>query len=266
MKEMTLEELQQVEFDLLDVFANFCDKHGLTYFLAYGTLIGAARHRGFIPWDDDIDVMMPRPDYEKFLELYVDSGRYVLKTHDRDSSYFYPFAKLVNSDTKFIECNCDESTLGVFVDIFPLDGVPTNKIRQRYRALKWRVLRVLTIHGFNVESRDSYLKNNQRAKWIISNIAGTMAKPFKFSSIDKAVNSLSTVSDYENFEMAYCCWQTYSFNSVPKKWFRDYALLPFGDKEYKVHVGWDEWNTHIYGDYMTPPEHPDHSHGKGYWK
>ena len=74
MKELTIEEHKKLALDILIDVADFCEKNGIRYFLAYGTLIGAIRHKGYIPWDDDIDIMIPRPDYDKFLKLYSDKS------------------------------------------------------------------------------------------------------------------------------------------------------------------------------------------------
>ena len=78
MKELHLEAIQRIGFELLVEFKQFCEKNGLRYYICFGTLIGAVRHQGFIPWDDDIDVIMPRPDFERFQQLYADHGRYKL--------------------------------------------------------------------------------------------------------------------------------------------------------------------------------------------
>ncbi len=119
-----LSEVKKIAVEVLDAFVSFCDAHELTYFLAYGTLLGAVRHKGFIPWDDDIDVTMPRPDYQRLLELWPKEGKYALLECTQTEGYLYPFAKVCDSETFIqesgIEVSCD---MGIYIDIFPLDGI-----------------------------------------------------------------------------------------------------------------------------------------------
>ena len=119
-----MNELQQKELDLLKEFVKFCELHNLTYFLIGGTLLGAIRHLGFIPWDDDIDVGMPRPDYDRFCELAEKHfvGDIFFQSYRSDKGYPYIFSKLRNSNTTFIEKIYRHVPMnhGVYIDIFPL--------------------------------------------------------------------------------------------------------------------------------------------------
>lgn len=123
-----LRKLQLCELEILDEFVRICDMHGLKYFPMGGTLLGAVRHGGFIPWDDDIDVIMPRGDYDRFAELCrseLDS-RYFYQSVDTDPHYFLTYAKLRKNGTEFYEERFKNSLFhkGVFIDIFPLDDCP----------------------------------------------------------------------------------------------------------------------------------------------
>ncbi|MEG2800856.1 MAG: LicD family protein [Longicatena sp.] len=130
MQELTLKELQQLEFEMLIDFDHVCRAHKLRYSLFYGTLLGAVRHQGYIPWDDDIDVVMPRDDYEKLLALpkEVFHKDYEVWEHRKTQGYVHPIAKLVNTKTKLIEkLNIDTiKPIGVYLDIFPADKVPSS--------------------------------------------------------------------------------------------------------------------------------------------
>ena len=124
MRELNLEEIQAIELDILTFFADICERHGLDYFLAYGTLIGAMRHEGFIPWDDDIDVCMPRADYEKLWEVSREEefAPYQLVSY-RDKSSLYSFFKLVDTRTLVHETYiADQYETGLWIDVFPLDA------------------------------------------------------------------------------------------------------------------------------------------------
>ena len=127
MKRISFEEAKRVELDILLHVAKFCDEHGLRYFLAYGTLIGAVRHKGFIPWDDDIDIQMPREDYEKLLELYPKENtdeKYFLLAPEMKGAH-HPYAKIIDTRTVKKELGAKKNNpLGVDIDVFPLDGQP----------------------------------------------------------------------------------------------------------------------------------------------
>lgn len=138
MKRIDLQEMQQLELNILLELDRFCQENGLVYYLAYGSLLGAVRHKGFIPWDDDVDVWMPRPDYDKLMRLFHHDQKgtkipyYRLVTPmDRDSRH--SFVKIMDTRTIKKEKNFDYSTgdLGVDIDVFPLDGQPA--LEEEYR-------------------------------------------------------------------------------------------------------------------------------------
>ena len=136
-KQLTIEEVKKMNLDILSVVADFCEKNGLRYWLYYGTLIGAIRHNGYIPWDDDIDIAMPRPDYEKFLKTFNQTSGSLYKViEDRISiGYHTPFAKVHNPETIIESEFSDEMAFGVFIDIFPFDGVKDEKQSKKTHIL-----------------------------------------------------------------------------------------------------------------------------------
>jgi lipopolysaccharide cholinephosphotransferase len=125
---VTLNHLHSTELEILDEFAHICNKHNLTYFLVGGTLLGAVRHKGFIPWDDDIDVGMPRSDFNKFIDIYKKkkSSSFYIKSYKTNKGYYFPFAKLLKKNTVLIENNVlyydREESNGIYIDIFPYDN------------------------------------------------------------------------------------------------------------------------------------------------
>ena len=155
MRAINSDELKSIQLDLLQKTADFCENNGLRYFLCGGTLIGAIRHKGYIPWDDDIDIAMPRPDYEKFVRIFnLTQNYYQVMSIETDPDYAYAFAKVYENRTVlkelhypgdafgvYIDILYDNRTvlkelhykgsIGVFIDIFPADGVKnTNQIRK----------------------------------------------------------------------------------------------------------------------------------------
>lgn len=140
----TSDQLQQqiwsTEQEILDVIHQICTEHGLRYSLAYGTLIGAMRHKGFIPWDDDIDLMMPREDYEKLLAIWNQAAPkgYLLQNTRTDSDFTQNFTKIRKDHTTFLQSEDECSKQyhkGIFVDIFPGDHVPAGKIGQKMQYI-----------------------------------------------------------------------------------------------------------------------------------
>lgn len=126
MRNISFEEMKKVELEILSFFADFCETHNLRYFLAYGTLIGAIRHKGFIPWDDDVDIQMPREDYDILISLFNignDSPYRLISPLEKQSCY--TIVKIIDTRTIKIENGIKNDPLGIDIDIFPLDGIPS---------------------------------------------------------------------------------------------------------------------------------------------
>lgn len=122
-KFINVDELKKIQLDMLVYIADFCDRNDIKYFLAYGTLIGCVRHKGYIPWDDDIDICMPRPDYDRFLELFnKETPKYQVVSFELNKNYGLPFAKVNDTRTMMSESMYSQDVYGVYIDVFPLDG------------------------------------------------------------------------------------------------------------------------------------------------
>ena len=158
-----LETVHKIELGILEYLDKICKENNLVYYLGFGTLLGAIRHNGFIPWDDDIDIQMPRPDYEKLLQIFEkksDQSRYQLATHKNTKNYFLPFAKLYDSFTYLLEKRHLNYHIGIFIDIFPMDGVSPNiEIENKRR-------KVLTFTNMIITGRSYQLAKMQPIKRI----------------------------------------------------------------------------------------------------
>ena len=140
MRKIEIEELKKLELDILDFFVDICNKNQLTYFLSGGTLLGAIRHKGFIPWDDDIDVMMPRKDYEKLIKIFPEHDYYKFLYHGNTHNYPKVFGTINDMRTRKPEANIRKkcrNILGVNIDVFPIDTLPNSRedIHQYYQEL-----------------------------------------------------------------------------------------------------------------------------------
>ncbi len=134
------QELREKQLEMLKLFISICQKNDLTYYLVGGTALGAIRHGGFIPWDDDIDLAMPRPDYEKFMEIgqrELPEG-FFLQNHKTDPDYRNDFAKIRNSNTVYLEATAVNIKInhGIYIDIFPIDGYPEKRRSQKKLEFK----------------------------------------------------------------------------------------------------------------------------------
>jgi len=238
-------EMQAIELKILKHVVKFCDENDITYFLYGGTLLGAIREKGFIPWDDDIDIAMPRDSYDKFIKTYKNSDRYILNSFELDKSYYFPFAKVYDNKTYLDERTTERIPMGVYIDIFPIDVFDNSKFKYFFNKLK----RGLIHCKIGVMKKDNTLLNNFLiilgrliAFWVpINGFLKSMEKNVRKIPINKA-NKVGTVTE------GYITSLPYSYKCISKM-----IDWPFEDTMLKVPVGYDELLTTLYGDYMTPP-------------
>lgn len=177
MKEINTVELKRIELDILKYIKTQCEKYNLRYYLAYGTLLGAVRHKGFIPWDDDIDIHMPREDYDKLIELEYNNpdSKYKLLSPKYNKDYYYSFAKMVDNETILEETGLKQiKELGVYVDIFPLDYI------KKKGALKVKIERFLFFIRMAPAFIDYKKRVNHKNRVIFIKILKALNKIFRF--------------------------------------------------------------------------------------
>lgn len=250
MKEITPTESKQLMIEVLDAYAKFCDKHQLSYYLTYGTLLGAVRHQGFIPWDDDVDVMMPRPDYEKLLELTKDglAPSMRIDSFKRSPGYIYPFAKIIHEDTLLIEDLYDYKA-GVYLDIFPIDGLPEDPELRKKKYHKMGVYRKLLSLAYKRKHHwDNPLKNIMMK--ILIQLIHLYGNKRILELIDKEVRSI----DFDDSSIiGIIAWGYGGKEACLKEEFIPQIELPFETLKAKAPANTHAWLTQVYGDYMTPP-------------
>lgn len=246
---LTDQEVRNVELGILDYIDKVCRENNIDYFLDYGTLLGAIRHKGFIPWDDDIDISMTRENFEKFTAIMqnsTDSG-FRLLTSDNDRQYPYEIGKVVDTRTALIETDLQTSpNMGVWVDVFPKDHLP-----ERHRLIKMCIFLSFSFRVFAVNEK--FPKQHNRMLypiWLISRLFGYRF----FLSITKfwmRICGKHTESKYRanlrDFVSRQYAWD--------KSLFKEVEYAEFEGRSMPVPKKWDEYLRGLYGDYMQlPPE------------
>ena len=255
-------KLRKVMVELLDEFVSICEKNELSYFLTAGTLLGAIRHKGFIPWDDDIDVAMPRKDYEAFLTIFEsqNSENYYLLSHKcpQDNIYHYmPFAKLCKKNTIFAEENISESNYtGIYIDIWPYDNCNRFFLPIHTKLLKFFSKLYPIKRKVHKPVRKSYL--------IITKIF-CMLLPSQLMKYFSTTFYLI----FNNNNTKYITFFTgrYGYKKETHRYDDIYPLseVCFENKIYKAPKDWNLFLNKLYGDYMTlPPVEKQHTHNPLY--
>lgn len=249
-----LEQIKEKELEILDYVVDFCDNHNLKYFLAYGTLLGAVRHKGFIPWDDDIDILMPRNDYEKLKIIWNKDSCYKLLDCMEDKEYIYPFMKVSDSKTKLEEHDVEEHMdLGIYIDIFPYDGVVKDTKKRQKFLKKCEYLEKLRL--YSMLSIDKILHTDKK-KNFMRKILWVFLRKIGPAKISRKMEKFIAKNRVENAEWQGCLCTRFSYREVmPKEVWGETVELEFEGKMYKAPKEYDKMLKTNYGDYMTlPPE------------
>ena len=264
------QEVQKLLLEMLDAFAAYCRKHELRYYLVGGTLLGAVRHQGFIPWDDDIDVGMPRPDYERLLALAKEepvAPQYRIISAE-DDTLSLPFAEMIHLDTrlerptsKYIDG--DFRQLYLFLDIFPQDGWPESEQAARRLVRRTNFLRKLS-----TESRATPGAGTSVARIIAKTPAILLGRAIGTSRINRHLDKIARKYNYDLSK--YVGAVTYGIYGIGERCERE-AVFPLKEATFENRVFWtpgctDSYLTGIFGDYMTlPPKEKQVSHGLTVW-
>lgn len=263
----TNEELRQIQMDLLKAFHGFCKSHNICYSLAYGTLLGAIRHKGYIPWDDDIDVCMLRREYEKLEETFPDTlkNRYAFYTLNRNKEWNRAYGKFFNTKTIEIENAKNDLGIGVGIDVFPIDDVSDdNKKFECFRRKRLFLIQAHTIKNI--------LWNNERSlkKNVVISLGHFLLCPFSSRFIAKCIDKYARKQNGNSYTQVFrSCDTIVGKKSFPKTSFDSYVDVPFEGNEFKAMAGYDAYLKSCYGDYMKlPPKEKQVSHHafKAYWK
>ena len=251
---MSLQEIQKFSLSILKDVHIFCQKNSIKYSLAYGTLIGAIRHKGFIPWDDDVDIIMPRSDYDFFCKTYK-SERFRLIS-PLDSDCWIGFARVCDFNETYAEsiCNWCEQNTGIWIDIFPADGVSDNQKEYQKALTRGRKLWLNQIycryakHSFSL--KHSFIYNFKLLAIKLATLNGIFLQ--KFNKLLIANAQQCPFGETQHWSQLSCVDQVKN-NYQDIDDFKDVVEISFENEVFFAMTGYDNFLRNIYGDYMSLP-------------
>lgn len=257
LKKIGLNELKEIELNLLAQIDKICREQEFRYSLIGGTLLGAVRHQGFIPWDDDIDIAMPRPDYERFLTYCHDNcPQFLTICNKYEPQYGYLFAKICDANTIMIEENANKNniSLGVYVDVFPVDGLGTTEEGALKIFERTEFRRELLVAA----NWKRYFRSKTHA-WFYEPIRFVLYLLSRGVNYKKQILSIEKEIMKNNFdESKFCgavCGSYRKREIMPQGVYSEYIEVLFEGKSFLALKNYDYYLKHIYGDYMQlPPE------------
>ena len=251
-EKLSLEEIKKLQLDILIKVADFCEKHNLRYFIAYGTLIGAIRHKGYIPWDDDIDIVMPRKDYNKFIELFNQENKNPNYLAIAPFKGNHPILKVADTRTYIkSEIFKNPHKKGVYraIDVFPLDGVPEDETEfkewyQKLYRLYYRYYKKQLGYtgGIYNRIRRFFSKLKQGAflpKTFFKKTSERLHKPYPYES-SPYVGAIEATANSPK-------------NKVKKEWYDEHIMVEFEGYKFRAPKNYHEILSSIYGNYMELP-------------
>lgn len=261
--EIDLGVRQSIAKEILRFTAGVLDELSIPFYLIGGSALGAVRHGDIIPWDDDIDIGVPREGYRRLIEAFPTDGRYGLLHPSVTEGYFQPMAKVVDRRTFLEEPRCHTfEGMGVFIDVFPLDfAVSGSGAVRRALAMKRLYNYSYVLDWDRDETRR--LGTARRCFSFIARMASTGRSAPEFLEMAEAALEGGRGEADSLFNL-WGAWQEREL--VPAEWFGEGAPMGFGGETYPVPAEWDLYLTRMYGDYMRPPVAVPHTHGKAWFR
>lgn len=255
-----LRKLQLLELDILKQVTELCNRHGLRYYLLGGTFLGAVRHQGFIPWDDDIDIGMPRNDFELFCQIVQEQLKpplgFVSYKNNGEHIYFHP--RIYNFNSRVIDrSGVEEKETYAWIDVFPMDGMPGNAIIRKIYGFYLLFLRLLFMYSQFDKIVNVNLKNRVWYERVLIAI-GKVVKFDKILNTHKIMDKIDRTMrkyDFDTSEYVGNFMGAYKMKEIfPKKYYEETAEYSFEGLLCPAPKNYDAVLSQIYGDYMTPPE------------
>lgn len=266
LKEISLDEQKAIQLEILASIHEYCTKHHIKYSMACGTLLGAARHKGYIPWDDDIDIYLLRKDYNTLMSLFPENykGIYKIASLCREKTWDRAYAKAYDNRTVFIEPG-NKFPLGVNIDIFPIDDVPDdNNEWLKYDKLRRKIQHIYNFKFIQFPAKRTIFKNIIIGTLLV--ILSVFSKRFIANRIDSYIQRNNGNGFSKCFES---CQGIFIKAPIDKKLFDTIVLYPFENRFFYAFKDYDAYLTAAYGDWRKlPPVEKRVSHhiNKSYWR
>ena len=257
---LSLKEIQECELEILKRIVSVLKENNIHYFLAYGTMLGAVRHDGFIPWDDDIDIFVPRDDYEKLKLILRNKGlteKYLSYGIPGDKGYPYPFIKITDLRYRVQDQNIkDKFQLNLWIDVFPLDHLPDDDVRDKTITIKTsKIMSILSLEITKMQNA-----NNARiaVKRVIGKLLGGYSGINKY--IDRRARRINS-SNMNSNVLGNIVWPQYGRDFFSKRMTFPVVSHQFCDESFMIPEDYENHLSYLYGDFMQlPPEEKRQRH------
>lgn len=252
MQELNCKEIQHICLDMLKALDAFANEHHLTYYLSGGTLLGAVRHKGFIPWDDDMDLMIPRPDYEYLIKNFKHE-RYHMSSCEMENDYSSCYARMWDTHTtmEWDKSKGLEKKIGAFIDVFPIDGYPESTLETKLFLLRIKYARA----KLNLKTRTEFY-DHEKFLLLKKGLKLCMKKDRNWYA--RSLSKLAMHYDFKTSRYAGVVGASLQHLYVeknPKEVYAKTVWLDFEDMKAPAPVGYKQYLSQLYGDYMQlPPE------------
>ncbi len=260
--EIEIAELQKRLSPMFKDLVTILDQNNVQYYAVGGTLLGAIRHKGFIPWDDDIDISIPRPEYDTFIANAnkMLPPHYVLETHHDNDTFPYHYAKLYDTRTTLVANFTQPFPRGIYIDIFPLDGITSNKKEQIKNVKKMRFYLKIHRRVFTLKAHSPHL-SHRVGHCVLAPIAKIF---YSKKAVLKKIDDLSQITPWEQAEYIvnyFGAWKTKEIHK--KSWYNERIQLPFDDFKVWAPKEYEKVLSCLYGNHMElPPVETRKSHHK----
>lgn len=252
MDKTTLRRIQLTQLEILKYIDAFCRKNKIRYSLYGGTLLGAVRHQGFIPWDDDLDICMPREDYEQFIVLWENDkcNKFILQNKDNTPGFNQSFTKIRKKHTMFLQ-DVDQPKLyhtGIFVDVFPVDRMPAEGVGRYLFQLECIVYQICT-KEYVLKSSNKLVENLSKVFLLAT------SERTRFYLRNKLIARIKNNNNHNNYSIVAIENMKAIRTPFPPDLMDEYIEIEFEDDVFMCIKQYDLWLNKIYGDYMKlPPE------------
>lgn len=245
-----LRKLQLVQIEILNYVDDFCQKNHIKYSLFGGTLLGAVRHDGFIPWDDDLDICMIRSEYDRFIKLWSESehGNYLIQIKETELNFTQSFAKIRKDHTCFFQKDEIPGNyhMGIFIDIFPMDRIPVGVIERN--MFYWTCVK------YQLYTREFIPADTSLPiKLFASLLLKTTSRSKRMFKRKKLLKRITRYNKEEELPFVDISTMQTLKTDLPTTLFDSYKPIRFEDGIYYSFIQWDEYLKRTYGDYMTLP-------------